>query len=338
VTTDRQDLPFLRKLARTQRFTLGAPREFAISPDASRVLFLRSADGYDKKHSLWSLDLTTGTESVLVDANALLPGEEDLPPEERARRERARETGGGVMRYAVDSGHTTVAFSLAGKLYTVDLASGEVSLRVDGAAVDPRLSPDGSHVAYVVGGALWVVDLASGTDSVLADEPDDDVTWGLAEFIAAEEMRRSRGYWWAPDGSAILAQRTDTSGVQRWHIADPADPGTQPTSMAYPASGTPNARVSLAFLRLDGSRVDVDLGDWEYLAAVHWSAGGPPLVTVQTRDQRRTDVLAVDPETGATRQLYSDTDEAWVELVTGVPARPRTAGWCVSSSPTTHTG
>lgn len=320
MTTDRQDLPFLRKLARTQRFTLGAPREFAISPDASRVLFLRSADGYDKKHSLWSLDLTTGTESVLVDANALLPGEEDLPPEERARRERARETGGGVMRYAVDSGHTTVAFSLAGKLYTVDLASGEVSLRVDGAAVDPRLSPDGSHVAYVVGGALWVVNLASGTDSVLADEPDDDVTWGLAEFIAAEEMRRSRGYWWAPDGSAILAQRTDTSGVQRWHIADPADPGTQPTSMAYPASGTPNARVSLAFLRLDGSRVDVDLGDWEYLAAVHWSAGGPPLVTVQTRDQRRTDVLAVDPETGATRQLYSDTDEAWVELVTGVPA------------------
>ncbi len=310
----------MRKLARTQRFTLGAPKEFAVAPDASRVLFLRSADGYDNKHSLWALDLDTGTESVVVDAGALLPGDEDLPPEERARRERARETGGGVVRYAVDAGHTTAAFSLAGKLYTVDLASGDVTLRVDSAAVDPRLNPTGTHVAYAAGGALRVVDLASGEDTVLADEPDDDVTWGLAEFIAAEEMRRSRGYWWAPDGKSVLAQRTDTSGVHRWHIADPANPSTPPASVAYPAAGTPNARVTLAFLGLDGSRVDVDLGAWEYVAAVHWSAGGPPLVTVQTRDQRRTDVLAVDPETGSTRQLYSDTDDAWVELVTGVPA------------------
>jgi len=314
------DLPFLRKLARTQRFTLGAPKEFAVAPDGSRVLFLRSGDGYDPKHSLYSLDLASGVETRVVDSATLLPGDEELPPEERARRERARETGGGVVRFAVDKNCTTAAFSLGGKLYTVELGTGEITQRVDGAAIDPRLNPQGTHVAYAARGALHVVELATGTDTVLADDDDAEVTWGEAEFIAAEEMGRSRGYWWSPEGDRVLVQRTDSTGVHRWHIADPANPDAEVNTVAYPAAGTPNVKVSLAIIGLDGSRVDVELGEWEYLAAVHWSAGGPPLLTVQTRDQRRTDVLAVDPESGLTSLLHTEQDPAWVELIGGVPA------------------
>src|SRR5437660_1447127 len=83
------------------------------------------------------------------------------------------------------------------------------------------------------------------------------------------------GCWWSPDGTSLLAERTDRAGVPRWNIADPADPGAGVNTVAYPAAGTTNVAVSLHFLGLDGSRVDVQRGDWEYLAAVHWSAGGP---------------------------------------------------------------
>src|SRR5215472_7712253 len=38
---------FPAQLARTQRFTLGVPRSFQISPDGSRVAFLRSRGGAD---------------------------------------------------------------------------------------------------------------------------------------------------------------------------------------------------------------------------------------------------------------------------------------------------
>jgi dipeptidyl-peptidase-4 len=314
------DLSFLRRQARTQRFTLGAPKEFRVAPDGSRVLFLRTESGVDRRHSLWSQDLRSGVESKIVDAVALLPEEEELPPEERARRERTRNASGGVVGYATDAELSMAAFSLSGKLYTADLHSGEITLRVDGSVVDPRPNLTGTHVAYVRDRRLRVLDLATGTDTALVDEPGEDIAWGLAEFIAAEEMGRARGYWWAPDGRSVLVERTDRSPVARWTIADPANPDAPPNTVSYPAAGTANVDVSLSILGLDGTRVDVRRGDWEYHVAVHWSDGGAPLLAVQPRDQRRIEVYEVDPADGSTTLLHTETDPHWVEIVPGAPA------------------
>ncbi|NIH79651.1 S9 family peptidase [Amycolatopsis viridis] len=314
---------FLRMQARTQRFTLGTPREFRVAPDGGRLLFLRSESGTDRRNSLWELDLTEGTETKIVDAAELLPGEEELPPEERARRERMRESAGGVVGYAVDDEFRVAAFSLSGKLYTVDLGTREVRELVGGAVVDPRPDPTGTHVAYVRDRALRVVDLTTGEDTVIAGEngdDGDDVAWGLAEFIAAEELGRARGYWWSPDGTTLLVERTDRANVPRWTISDPAHPEAGANTVAYPAAGTTNVDVSLSFFGLDGTRVDVERGDWEYLVAVHWSAGGPPLIAVQPRDQRELAIHAVDPADGSTKLLHTETDPHWVEIVPGVPA------------------
>ncbi|MDT8914049.1 prolyl oligopeptidase family serine peptidase [Amycolatopsis sp. PS_44_ISF1] len=317
------DLPFLRRQARTQRFTLGAPKLFTVSPDGSRVVFLRSESGTDPRHSLWALDLASGEEAKLVDAAELLPGDEDLPPEERARRERSRQTGSGVLAYGVDDAFTVLTFTLSGRLYTLDLATGAIEVLVEGSVIDPRPNPAGTHVAYVRDRRLRVIELATGTDRALvADDAEDgeDVTWGLAEFIAGEEMDRHRGYWWAPDGQSLIAERADRGPVPRWSIGDPSNPQNPANVVAYPSAGSPNAEVSLALLGLDGSRVDLDRGDWEYLVTVHWSAGGPPLLAVQPRTQRSLSVLAVDVADGSTAVRHTETDEHWVEIVQGVPA------------------
>ena len=311
---------FLRRQARTQRFTLGAPKGFRVSPDGSRVLFLRAESGTDPRNSLWSLDIASGAETKLVDAVELLPGEEELPPEERARRERSRESSGGVVGYSVDAGFRLATFSLSGKLYTVDIASGEVKTLVGDSVIDPRVNPPGTHVAYARDRRLRVVDVATGEDRVVAGEDDEQITWGQAEFIAAEEMGRSRGYWWSPDGQHLLVERVDQTPVPRWNIADPANPDKPVNTVAYPAAGTSNVDVSLAVLGLDGSRVDVWPGDWEYLAAVHWSAGGKPLLAVQSRNQRRLEIHAVDPADGKTTTLHVEVDADWIDLVPGVPA------------------
>jgi dipeptidyl-peptidase-4 len=149
------------------------------------------------------------------------------------------------------------------------------------------------------------------------------ISYGLAEFIAAEEMGRMRGYWWAPDGSSLLIARVDENPVQRWHIADPANPARPAAAVAYPAAGTPNADVSLLLAGLDGRRVEVDTGGpaFPYLVTVAWEAGGDPLIVVQSRDQRVMRLLTADPATGATTVLREDTDPRWVDIVPGVPAR-----------------
>ncbi|MFC0434989.1 S9 family peptidase [Kutzneria buriramensis] len=315
------ELSFPRQQARTQRFSLGVPRAFTVAPDGSRVLFLRSASGTDRRTGLWSLDVETGQESPLFDPFA---DSEELSPEERARRERSREQAAGVVGYATDRAMTVAAFALSGKVHVTDLATGATAeLPTPGPVIDPRPDPTGRHVAYAVtAGELRVVGVDGSGDRALAVPDGDEVTWGVAEFIAAEEMDRFRGYWWAPDGERLLAARVDNSPVQRWHIADPANPGRTPAEIAYPAAGTANADVSVSVLGVDGSRVDVD---WDraafpYLATAHWSAGGPPLLLVQTRDQRTQRVLTVDPDTGATSVLHEETDQDWVDIKPGWPA------------------
>ncbi|MFC0865794.1 prolyl oligopeptidase family serine peptidase [Sphaerimonospora cavernae] len=311
---------FPRLQARTRRFTLGVPRGFTISPQGDRVIFLRTKSGIDPVTCLWEFDIATGTERLLVDPLALGAADEDLPPEERARRERSRESAGGVVGYSTDRQVRAAVFALSGELHLVDLSSGVVRrLETPGPVIDPRLDPTGTKVAYVTGGALRVQDLATGTDTALATPERDEVSYGLAEFVAAEEMDRMRGYWWSPSGDRLLVARVDDSPVGLWHIADPANPDRPAVPQRYPAAGTANAEVSLFVIGLDGSRVAVPY-EQEYLVTAIWDAHGPAIVTL-SRDQRTMRLLSVDPSTGTTASLREDTDPAWLDIVGGVPAR-----------------
>lgn len=310
---------FPRRHAATRRFTLGAPRTVSVSPDGARVLFLRSAAGDDPVHALHVFDVASGSERVLIDPRTIDGGEADLPAAERARRERARETGGGVVGYSTDRDATRAAAVVSGKLVVVDVADGALRVLDTVAGVfDPRLDPTGARVAYVADGAVRVVGLEEPDRGLIAEE---GVTWGAAEFIAAEEFSRTRGLWWSPDGTAVVAERVDESPVRRWHIASPAEPWAEPTVVRYPAAGTPNADCSLAVLGLDGSRVDVewDRHGFPYVLTVSWPSSGPLTLSVLTRDQRTLVLLTVDPATGATTEVGRRTDAHWVEPVSGTP-------------------
>jgi dipeptidyl-peptidase-4 len=314
---------FPRRQARTRRFTLGAPRGITVSPDGGRVVFLRSRGGTDPVTCLWTLDLETGEERLVADPHELDSSSEDLPPEERARRERSREQAGGVVGYATDRPVTMAAFALSGQLYVTDFAAGLTPRLVDtpGGVIDPRPDPHGRLVAYVSGGALHVHDVAARTTTTLAEPDGEHVTYGLADFVAAEEMGRMRGYWWSPEGDAVLVARVDDTPVQRWHIADSANPDRTPAVVAYPAAGTANARVSLQIRTLDGASTGVswDSARDEYLVQAVWDAHDL-LIVVQPRDQRALRVLRVHPDTGATTPVHEQTDPSWVEIVPGVPA------------------
>jgi dipeptidyl-peptidase-4 len=314
---------FPRQYARTQRLTLGEPRNLAVSPDGLRVVFLRSRAGDDPVNCLWVLDATTGEERLVGDPLALLASQDDadLPPEERARRERMREGAGGITSFATDRHVTVAAFSLSGRLFVAGLLSGQArELSVDGPVFDPRPDPVATRVAYVSGTTLRIAEL-DGSSWELAGEVDQpDVSWGSADFVAAEEMHRFRGFWWSPDGAAIAACRVDVSSVARWYISDPASPASPANEVRYPAAGTTNADVSLHVLALDGSSTQVvwDRDTYPYLADVKWS-GDRVVLTVQSRNQRSLMVLGADPRTGATDPLFADGDHAWVELVPGTP-------------------
>jgi dipeptidyl-peptidase-4 len=314
---------FPRQHARTQRLTLGDPRNVVVSPDGARVVFARSRAGDDPLNCLWVLDPVTGDERLAADPSALLDSTDDetLPPEERARRERTREGAGGITAFATDRTVSVVAFALAGRLFVGGLLSGQArELIVDGPVFDPRPDPIATRVAYVSGRTLRIAEL-DGSSWELAGEAPDDVSWGSADFIAAEEMHRFRGHWWSPDGSLIAACRVDVGAVPRWHIADPANPERPASTIRYPAAGTSNPDVSLHVLALDGGSTEVmwDRTTYPYLADVAWQGPERLRLTVQSRDQQSLMVLSADPLSGVTEPLFADGDHAWVELVPGTP-------------------
>jgi len=321
---------FPRQQARTRRFTLGVPRAFQVSADGTRVTFLRSKAGDDPVTCLWELDVAAGEERLVADPRALGADEENLPPEERARRERVRETAAGIVAYSTDRKNTLAVFALSGQVFQVPLGGASRTARLVATktpALDPRVDPTGTRVAYVHEGALRVVSLATGDDHIVAQE--EGVTFGLAEFVAAEEMSRDRGYWWSPDGDSILIERVDESPVRRWHIADPANPDKKPVEVAYPAAGTPNANVALVIATRTEpgtgaipaqpaaaalTEVAWDKTAFPYLVTAHW--GRNLLIVVQSRDQKTMRLF--NGLTGET--LREDTDPHWTDIIGGAPA------------------
>ncbi|HEU4356086.1 MAG TPA: prolyl oligopeptidase family serine peptidase [Actinomycetota bacterium] len=316
---------FPRQLARTRGFTLGVPRSFRVAPDGSRVVFLRSRAGDDPVSCLWALDPASGEERCVFDPRTEgLGDDEALPEAERARRERVRERSSGVTAYATDREVRLAVFTVSGKPFIADLVEGSVDdLTVPGAVDDPRLDPTGRRVAYAADGTLHVRDLQGG-NRVLAADDDPDTFWGLPEFVAAEEMRRLRGHWWSPDGALLAATRVDQRRVLTWHIGDPTDPAAAPRAIRYPQAGTDNADVTLfVFDVATGSRIEIGWNRlaYPYLARVLWEEGGPLTLLVESRDQRRVQLLEADATTGSTSVAADHEDPAWFTLFEDAPLR-----------------
>ena len=331
------DDTFPRQYARTQRFTLGEPRTFSISTDGNRVIYLRSRSGSDSVNCLWEYDLTTSTERLIVDPLVDSHEAGEVSPEEKARRERLREAGSGITSYTLDKSARVYAFALSGQLYVGDFATGTTTrIETDGSVFDPRFDPTGNRIAFVIDGELVCID-RDGTDpirkmrtiagrSVFGE--DETVSWGVADFIAAEEMGRYRGFWWSPNGRRIAVARVDESPVAQWTISDLSQPSVPARSVRYPVAGSNNAVVSLSLFDVTDSPASVmqrrdiewDMSMYPYLADVIWSSEDSILVSLQTRDQRTVVIGSATWDESQVVSTQIETSDSWVDLVPGSPA------------------
>ena len=277
---------FPRLRARTLRFGCGAPRSAQTVGDGSRALFLRSDGPEDLVTALWlSWFDESGEhhETKLADPRELLGAtadSEDVPAEEKARRERAREGGTGIVGYSADDDGNRIVFTINGRLFLTDIDWNDETgapephtrelagewLDEDPAmytpVLNPRIAPDGEHVLYTTGSYLMLVDIGgelgdriTAVYGVSVEDEDGNPaenTWkiGLAEFVAGEEMDRYDGFWWAPDSQHVLFESFDTADEPTWYISDPADPEKRADGRRYPRALTRNADVYLTVITL----------------------------------------------------------------------------------------
>jgi len=320
-----------------------SPATLRISPDSSRITFLRGKRDDPLQQDLWEYHVGDRQVRLLVDSEAIAGGAEQLSEAEQARRERLRLVGRrGIVDYEFSPDGGALLFPLNGDLYLYEIDTGSTRQLTDTDAgeTDPSFSPLGRFVSFVRERDLYVHDLETGRETRLTKGASDVISNGVAEFIAQEEMDRYTGYWWAPDDTAIAFVRVDESPVdivQRFeiHAED-----VRVYDQRYPATGTPNARVELGVVSI-GERdirwIDLGAGKDFYLARVDWFPDGRHLaVQRQARDQKTLDLLKADTATGRSRVLLSETSETWLNLHNELHILESGAGFIWLSERTGH--
>jgi dipeptidyl-peptidase-4 len=294
-------------------------RNLRVSPDGERVTFLRGRADNQFQLDLWEFNLKAKTAHRLIDSKQLVPNE-NLSPEEKARRERSRTASlSGILNYSWSPDGKQLLVPIAGDLYLVDAARPEAARKVaSGNVGDPKISPKGRYVSFVRDQNLFVIDLSTGAERQLTSDGKGTIHNGEAEFVAQEEMEQATGYYWAPDDSAIAYRRFDEAPVpvvRRFEIF--AD-RTEVVEQRYPAAGDPNVLIELMIVSpASGAQRKVELGAEKdiYLVRADWSADSKTLVYQrQSRDQKRLDLVAVDTATLAQRALLTETSKTWVSI------------------------
>jgi dipeptidyl-peptidase-4 len=294
-------------------------RMLKVSPDGSRITYLRGRADDQYQLDLWEYNMAAKTMRQLVDSRKLVP-KEVLSDAEKARRERERVASlSGILEYSWAPDGKQLLVPIAGKLYLVDVANPGAARQVaSGSVLDPKISPKGRFVSFVRDQNLFTYELATGTTRQLTKDGEGTIHNGEAEFIAQEEMDQATGYWWAPDDSAIAFKRYDESSVPTIQRLEIYADRTTTVQQHYPAAGAANVLIDLMVVAPIGGDVrKVELGANKdiYLVRADWNASGSALYYQrQTRDQKRLDLVAVDAATLAQRVVISETSNTWVSI------------------------
>ncbi|ANI76638.1 MULTISPECIES: S9 family peptidase [Sphingobium] len=295
------------------------PRALKLSPDGKLVTLLKPRTDEKERLDLWAIDSSTGVERMLVDSKKVGSGAE-LSEAEKMQRERDRSIAGntGIVSYDWAPDGKSILVPVDGDLFLAALDGRVTRLtNTPEGELNGIVSPKGGFVSFVREGNLFVQPIG-GRERQLTQGASDTVSWGVAEFVAQEEMDRRTGYWWSPDDAMIAVARVDEGPVGIVTRTAIGGEGTKVYQQRYPAAGTPNALVDLYVIKPDGSsQVKVDLGHERdiYLARVDWSKDARTLyVQRQSRDQKTLDLLAVDPTTGKAKVLLAERAKSWVNL------------------------
>jgi dipeptidyl-peptidase-4 len=300
------------------------PLQARISPAGRFVTFLKPSPDNAEVLDLWAQPLPSGAPALLVSTSQLLAGKaQKLSEAEKMALERQRISQRGITSYSwCGTDDRRLLFPLSGDLYVATLADGQppqvTRLTRDDAVPEqnPTCRTDGSAVAYVKSGNVVVHDLKKNTTRAITSGASDTHFFGLAEFIADEELSRHDGMWWSRDGKKLLVLEVDESGVGIKTRPQIFADHTEMVSQRYPAAGEKNAVVNARIVdAASGKTTKITLpANVEYIARGGFFHDGVAWLQLLDRAQTALTLVEVDGKTGKTRTITTDVDAAWVEV------------------------
>ena len=297
-----------------------APKTLKVSPDGQRVTFLQGKSTDYNRLDLWEYHIPSGKTRMLFNSDDLSTGEEKLSDEEKARRERMRLSGSGIVSYQWSNDGKALLFPLGGDVYYHKLGEkgAERLLNTDAFETDIKLSPKGTYISFIRDQNLIIKHIASGKETAVTTEGGGTLKYGMAEFVAQEEMGRMTGYWWSPDESHIAFTEVDESPVEVITRSEIYADEIKTIEQRYPSAGTPNVAVRLAIYDVaNQSREWVDLGKEKdmYFARGDWMNNSQVFTYQwQNRSQQMLELRAYDLDSKRQKVLLKEQSDTWVNL------------------------
>jgi dipeptidyl-peptidase-4 len=304
-----------------------APDTVKWSPDSKRVSYIVHAEPKPDekaggpaadKADLYAIDAATGKAEVLVSAEkiAAMAPRASSSKDDRERDNRARYRVAGY-HWAPDSAH--ILFDANGQLwyYTVATGSSTALSSPEDAAGDPKFSPDGKRLAYVRKHNLVVRSVDGDGEKAITSDSSEDILDGEVDWVYAEELDVRSNYFWSPDSSKILYLQMNESKVPTYPITDFIPQHPTVAQEKYPKVGDPNPEVRLGVVSANGGKTRwIDLTDNKdtYVPRFGWVRDGVAWAMVLNRAQNQLDLYFIDVESGKTRRVLSEKDEAWIEI------------------------
>lgn len=298
------------------------PSKLKLSPDGKRATYIQPrVDDYNR-FDLWQYNVETGERSMLVDSQSLYSGPEALSDEEKARRERQRIFGKGILEYTWSADGSALLFPLNGDIFYYQLGADKAKklTQSDGFATDVKFSPKGNYVSYVKNQNLYIINLKSNKTHALTTSGGDTIKFAMAEFVAQEEMSRMTGYWWSPDESTIALTKVDTSPVKVATRNEIYADSIKLFDQRYPFAGTPNVKIALGLVAVNGTESDirwVDLGDDQdiYITRGKWLPDSTKFsYQWQDRPQHNLELRFVDAKTLNQKTVVKEQASTWINL------------------------
>jgi len=187
---------------------------------------------------------------------------------------------------------------------------------------NPTLSPDGKYVAFTRNNDLYAVDVTTGKEIRYTNDGTDVIYNGYSSWVYFEEIlgraTKYKAFWWSPDSKHISFMRFDDTKVPMFPIYGSTGQHGYTEKTRYPKAGDENPEVKIGFVPAMGGAVvwaDFNAKDDQYFGTPYWSYDGSSMmVQWLNRGQDNLKFYAVNPLTGAKKEIYDEKQKSWVDL------------------------
>lgn len=301
-----------------------SPRRAKFSNSGKMVGFLQAKKENRLVMDLWTMDTQTGEKNLLVDSKGILDKKEILSEEEKARRERMRIQSKGIINYFWAPDDNSILFPLGGDLFLYNLKT-KNSTRLTTTKeyeTDIRFSPKGTYASFIRSKNLYYIHLKTRKEiKVTTGGGENNIKYGMAEFIAQEEMKRQTGYWWSNDEKYLAYTKVDETPVKLVTRYDITADKVKPVEQRYPETGTANVTIEMAVAQIKDHRPSntkwINLGKNKdiYLPRVKWTQKtGLLSYQVMERHQQILKLYFYNYKSNASENILTETQKSWINL------------------------